>query len=409
MKIAYFHCNPGTGNLGTGAFNAARTARRGGRILWVAPIVTLTIGIVWALAATPARADGLVNLSVLLTSLAPGHANTGVLVSFTIEEGGPALAASDYIRIRFDDGFSNVSRPTGGSGWTGEPDSGVSGNTAFVTGVSASPGAVITITGVTVTNPPSGAGRGVSVEFARSLVNGSPFASASTQATGYEIGVSGTVPGTDLRVMGITSPRALVGVVALELIVGMALANVNGEFDRVFSISSLPGLTHGQEVSFTLTAQDTEGLRAAPLEVKAVIRLAQENGLEWVILPPTVRLSAAVIYPADDLTVSGRGAPDSDIVLLVDGTPYQSTVDADADGQWMQTLRGPWSVGSHEVQVINQDGMGRISEATSARFTVRTRPGTTAPRPVTPTPPGTDLRIMGLPHPGRWSAWPPRT
>ena len=175
--------------------NAVRSAPREGSVRRFAPLVTLTVGLVWAFAAAAVSAAGLTGLSVVLSSLAPGHANTRVFVRFALEEGGPALSPSDYIHIRFE-GFSNVGPPTGGGGWTGEPSFGVSGNTAFVTGVSAASGAVITVTGVSVTNPPAGADRVVSVELASSLLSDSPFASGAARPTedSSDVAVSGTVP-----------------------------------------------------------------------------------------------------------------------------------------------------------------------------------------------------------------------
>ena len=255
------------------AMRPAPTASWTQRVRRSVPPAVLAMSLVWAFAAPAVHAAGLMGLSVVLSSLAPGHANTRVLVRFALEEGGPALSPSDYIRIRFE-GFSNVSPPTGGGGWTGEPSFGVAGNVAFVTGVAAAPGAVITVTGVSVTNPRAGADRSVSVELAPDLLSGDPFASSAAQPTGGEhVTVSGVVPSTDARVVGLTSPGATVFVVARDDIVGDASANEHGAFNSIVDVSSLPGIVDGEVVTFTLTAQDVEERRAAPVAVAAPLRL----------------------------------------------------------------------------------------------------------------------------------------
>ena len=106
------------------------------------------------------------------------------------------------------------------------------------------------------------------------------------------------------------------------------------------------------------------------------MRLAQVTDLDGRILPPTIRLSATVIGQLDGLTVSGRGAPNSDIVLQIDKISYVGMIDAGPTGEWRQTLAGPWTPGSHEVQAQNQEkDNGKISEATSVGFEVSAPPG----------------------------------
>ena len=208
--------------------------------------------------------------------------------------------------------------------------------------------------------------------------------SAQTAPDDEEVAVSATVPETLVSVVGLTSPGALVVVAAPDMIVGVTPpADEQGRFAESFVLSPQSGIMPGEEVVFTLTAQDKEGRRASPLERRARLMLAANNMLGWAILPPTVELSAAVISPSEALTVSGRGAPDSEVVLSIDGILAGNLVSADAEeGQWERTLTGPSRAGVYRLQAINQDGMGRISEATSVRFEVRaqrTPPGPSGP------------------------------
>ena len=131
--------------------------------------------------------------------------------------------------------------------------------------------------------------------------------SAQTVPDGEEVAVSATVPETRVSVVGLTSPGALVVVAAQDMIVGVTRpADRQGQFAESFVLSPQSGIMPGEEVVFTLTAEDREGRRASPLERRIRMMLAADNMLDWAILPPTVELSAAVISPSEALTVSGR-------------------------------------------------------------------------------------------------------
>ena len=134
---------------------------------------------------------------------------------------------------------------------------------AFVTGVTAAPGSEITITGVSVTNQPAGADRSARVELAPELLSDAPLAfGAARPMEGLNVvAVSATVPATEVRVRGLTSPGAMVSVVARGGILEMALAGDDGRFDEVFSIFRAAlslSIMDDEEVIFTLTAIDAE-------------------------------------------------------------------------------------------------------------------------------------------------------
>ena len=100
-------------------------------------------------------------------------------------------------------------------------------------------------------------------------------------------------------------------------------------------------------------------------------------------MPSTLLVFTPIIAAFDDLIIAGRGGVLSFITILVDDVPIQ-VLNTDSEGIWTSILPGPWSLGDHDVYVINQLGGGLISDASSVDMFTVVAGG--APPP-TPTPP----------------------
>ena len=107
-------------------------------------------------------------------------------------------------------------------------------------------------------------------------------------------------------------------------------------------------------------------------------------------MPSTLLVFTPIIAAFDDLIIAGRGGVLSFITILVDDVPIQ-VLNTDSEGIWTSILPGPWSLGDHDVYVINQLGGGLISDASSVdTFTVvagGAPPPTPTPPPLPPPPP----------------------
>ena len=112
-------------------------------------------------------------------------------------------------------------------------------------------------------------------------------------------------------------------------------------------------------------------------------------------MAPTLHWLTGPVSSSESIALGGSGVPSTSIVGLVDGIPRGDLVDTDLTGFWTVVLSGPWSPGTHQVHVINQDAQGLVSlPSTPEQFGVAAIAPTPTPTPVpaatsTPTPTAT--------------------
>ena len=143
-------------------------------------LALLAASLLWLVTGSVASAGTLIGPLVLLSDMTPGQADVEQVVAFTIPFEGPALASTDHIRVRLP-AYADITPPTGGAGWAGSPTFGVLGDAALVTNVSALPGTVITITGITATNPVSIFDFDVTIEIASAATGGTVVHSGTVE------------------------------------------------------------------------------------------------------------------------------------------------------------------------------------------------------------------------------------
>ena len=315
------------------------------------------------------------------------------------------------------------------------PTFGVFVTAAFLTDVTAAAGATITVLGVSVTNPASASDFQATIEITTAIDGGTVIHSATVDPNPMSVGsqVSATVPSTGVQFTGATSPSALIAVVSNGDLLGVSIADINGEFDQtvdvgdITSISTIDetgpvllaasplenwtsrvlsagvlsiggpksvagrsppppsrAMTQTSPITFTLSAQDTLGLLSAPVDLLPPIVAGQTTDAGYVLMPSTAQVFTPIIATFDNLTLAGKGGVLSFITVFIDDAPV-TVLNTDLEGFWTVNLAGPWSVGDHNVHVINQLGGGLISEPSSVdTFTVV---GGGAPPAPTPTPP----------------------
>lgn len=335
------------------------------KVLLPLALIVLWMGTFGSLRAASTLSDA----AVLLSDLQPGRANVSAVVRFTLPDDGDPIVPSDYIRIHMQ-AYSGIRQPATGSGWTGEPIFGVTGNTAFVTNVSVQPGSTVSIAGIFSTNPTSASDFSVTIDLAPFLTGQTIFDSVTVQPNTLRSGIvaSGTVLGTTVEFKGLTSPGALVAIVTEGIVVGIAFADKNGAFDHAFNINDLLGGLDPQNATFTVSIQDVSGLVGAAIKLSFPLVVGRLNEFDWAILPPTLEVSPTEIPANGTINVAGRAAPNSSLLVFVDGVPAGGFVNANTEGIWATQLFGPWTPGTHEVHAINQEARGRVSAASADSF-----------------------------------------
>lgn len=268
-------------------------------------------------------------------------------VSFVIPLNGHDIVATDYIRIILTN-FSSVTAPTSGSGWSGAPTFGATGNVAYVTGVTASTGGGIGISGITATNPSDPGDFDVTIQIANDINGTIVYDSATIDAEAMKsapvVSVTVGTHTSSIELSGYTSPGAFVTILLDAVVAGTTVANGNGDFYK-----KLTGLEHEKNYSVTIYAQDSV-LRQTQSISWVVYTLPFTNHIfSNITLPTTIELEQTVIYQGGILKIIGRGHPSSQITVFIDAS-YSEVVGAGSGGWWgynFNSLTNPLTTGSH--------------------------------------------------------------
>ncbi len=344
-------------------------------------LAVLVAGLVY-LAPGTSSASHRVAAQVLLSDMTPGTPGVDQVTIFTIPLEGRSLSTTDYIRIQMP-GYSNVTAPTDGGGWVGTASFGVSGNTAYLTNISAPEGATISVLGITATNPTSADQFEVTIEIASESAGGTVFHAATSQPATLGGGpqLTGSVPAPQVHFTGRFSSGAFVTVQVGAQILGIAVADDFGFFDQTVEVA-IPS-PPDQPITFTLSGEDTLGLLTGPVTLDVVIALAAVTDTPYVLMPPTLNVITPSVLSGGAVSLMGTGAPVTDILVFVDGLPEGGFIQTDTAGIWTVGLPGLSTVGTYQVKAINQDTFGLVSQfSTTGEFTV-TAPSSPPPSSAT--------------------------
>lgn len=263
----------------------------------------------------------------------PSTTNVTHNVGFVIPLSGHDIVPSDYIRIVMTN-FSAVTAPTSGSGWTGSPTYGVTGNVAYVTNVSAPAGSGIGISGMTATNPADPGDFDVTIQIANDMVGSIIYDSATVTAQENQGITTTTVTvssaNSSIELFGFTSPSAFVTILLNGGVAGTTVATGGGDFHK-----QLTGLEQETSYNVSIYAQDTM-LRQTQTVSFVVYTLPYTNHvISNIVLPTSIEISATEITLGDILDVFGRAHPLSQITVFVGaGGMYSDTVQANSNGWW---------------------------------------------------------------------------
>lgn len=276
----------------------------------------------------------------------PGETLVTHNVGFVIPLNGHNIVPTDYIRIILTN-FTNVTAPTSGSGWSGTPTYGAFSNVAYVTGVNASSGGGIGISGVTATNPANPSDFGVTVQIANDI-NGTIVYDSTTTVAQVISGtptVSVTVAAytSSIEFFGYTSPNAFVTILLNGGVAGTTVATIGGNFYK-----KITGLLAGHNYQVSIFAQDSE-LRTSQTVSFVVMTIPNSNIIiNNIVIPSTITLAKTLISQGDLLGIFGLSHPYSQISVFVEG--YSHVVLADQNGSWFYNFNSklePLGVGSH--------------------------------------------------------------
>jgi hypothetical protein len=193
------------------------------------------------------------------------------------------------------------------------------------------------------------------------------------------IGVGDTV----MRISGQTSPGAFVTIADFGQIIGMAVADVDGNFTADFPAQRED--IHKPSVS----ARDTNALNTETVLIPTSLYAHSTTEVSF-FLPPTIAITQSTIPLGNTVPLHGQTIPSGVIQLSVDNNASYS-VTADTQGVWSADLpTDGLSLGSHTVFAQVSNGAGDMSYATRRLVFNVTKAGSTPPppRPVT-TPPTT--------------------
>lgn len=269
-------------------------------------------------------------------------------VSFVIPLNGHNIVATDYIRVVLTN-FSAVTAPTSGSGWTGVPTFGAIGNVAYVTGVTASAGSGIGISGITATNPADPADFDVTIQVANdingTMVYDSAITTAQTMKETPTVSLTITVLSSSLEFFGFTSPGAFVTILLNGGVAGTTTGDGGGNFHKLIS-----GLVPNQNYSISIYAQDAQLRQTQTVSFIAFTLPNTTVIYSNLVLPTTISLGRSVINQGGLLPIDGFAHPLSQITVYVAGA-YSDVVQANSSGYWAYNFdshANPLSTGSHQ-------------------------------------------------------------
>jgi hypothetical protein len=331
----------------------------------------IILPLIASLFSSPAAAvEGLGNVSVVINDDTVG-ANSQASVRFSLPVNSAQVNTTDYIQVFFGD-FTNVSAPSSMTGqFGGTPSFSVSGNYARVTGITVTPGAYVTIEGITATNPNLSTNFQVIVLITEDedglIVKNTGNAIATETAGTVSVSASIDTPQGRLRIEGYTAPGTFIVFTENDAIIGTDVASSNGFFSQVF-----PGMvviTH----NITLYGVDLLNLVTSPIPLEIYTPTGQEITISDLILSPTLSLADTIVPQGDDLVASGTAIPNGAVTIFTD-TPlrtYYAT--ASATGYWNYTITNTaeYVPGDYRIYALVQDDLGAQSlNSNSIGFTI---------------------------------------
>ncbi len=139
-------------------------------------------------------------------------------------------------------------------------------------------------------------------------------------------GGGGGAVATTIQASGITFPSALVYLVKDGVIIATAESTAQGTFSIGQSVS--PGTA-----VFTIYAADKNGNRTGSVSYTTDVQFGSTTKIENIVLPPLVTTDKESVKPGDIITITGRGAPNSNSVITIDEIPgLQFKVTLDSSG-----------------------------------------------------------------------------
>jgi len=299
-------------------------------------------------------------------------------VTFTLPANAAAIRTTDYIQIVLGSGFTNVTAPIRLDGaYGGTPVFSVSGNAARVTGITAPPGATITVDGIDSDNGPIPFAIQVAVmiteDEAGTIIKNYERIFGGTRGTTAKVTASIQTPESSMVISGITAPQTFITFTELGSVTGTDVAGLDGHFGRVFS-----GLEPGnhQVVFFGI---DSNRFTTTPVSLEVYTPAYQEITVANQILSPTIWIDKLVYGFGEHIIASGTAVPNGNITLFTEAPLRSYSTTSDSEGNWTYDISNTTSYvfGDYHIHALVQSDTGFTSlNSPSLGFSIRSSSST---------------------------------
>ena len=300
-------------------------------------------------------------------------------VTFTLPGDASPIRTTDYIQVILaPTQFTNVTAPIRLDGaYGGTPVFSVSGNTARVTGITAAPGATITVDGIEADNGMypffiqltvmiTEDENGTIIKNYQRIIGGKKGNSAKVTA-------SIQTPESTMVVSGITAPQTFVTFTELGSVTGTDVAGPDGHFGKVF-----PGLEPGTH-QLTFFGIDNNRFTTTPVSLEVYTPAYQEITVANQILSPTIWIDKSVYGFGEHIIASGTAVPNGNITLFTEAPLRSYSTTSDSEGKWSYEISNTTSYvfGDYHIHALVQSSTNLTSlNSPSLGFSIRSSSST---------------------------------
>ncbi|NMB56613.1 hypothetical protein GYA19_01590 [Candidatus Beckwithbacteria bacterium] len=311
----------------------------------------------------------------ILSTSVPDYKEVGHIVKFTLPVDYEPIRSTDYITINLPNFTDITTNNLIVEESLGTVSVATDSGKVILTGISIQPGTNVTIRGITATNPTSSQYFNVNVTVSEDkdglIIK--YFANTTAAESSLLVTVSASIiPDTaSLTISGYTSPYAFVFFSENGTIVGTVTANEDGYFAKY--LNGLNGGTH----SFRIYGIDNVSRTTSSVDLEVETPVYQHINVSNLILSPTIELNDNEIEQGDNVVVSGKSVPESNISLFTESPLRTYYTTSDINGNWAYTITdtNEYIVGDYKVYSLVQKDAFQSLFSNTLIFTVASDTG----------------------------------
>lgn len=163
---------------------------------------------------------------------------------------------------------------------------------------------------------------------------------------------------TQVSITGKGYPNTTVNILQDGSVIGTVRANGTADFS--FAANAQPGT-----ITYGFWATDSRGVRSTTLNTTFDVTQGAITTISGILLPPTISVPNASVNRGDQLTFSGKAAPNVEVEVHIDGDATVEKVQANVTGDWQLVFdTGKVSQDSHTAKAkYNLLSGGRVTES----------------------------------------------